>query len=142
MLDLMQPDTATQLTDLLILTSRRLRSRARRELGPLGVTPSQVRALRKLRGGPRRVTDLANCLGVVPRSATSVVDELEHGGFVERRPDPDDRRATLVALTKRGRDVLNCLRASRRAGVAELLDRLNAEEQDELIRLLSRLSED
>jgi DNA-binding MarR family transcriptional regulator len=30
------------------------------------------------------------------------VDELEQLGYVERRPDPDDRRARLVFLTSRG----------------------------------------
>ncbi|MGH9379480.1 MAG: MarR family winged helix-turn-helix transcriptional regulator [Thermoanaerobaculia bacterium] len=138
----MKPDAAAQLADLLSRTNRRLRRHARRELGPLGVTPSQLRALRALLDGPLRVSDLARCLGVVPRSATSVVDGLEAGGFVERRPDPADRRATRVALTETGAGVLGRLRAGRRAGVAELLDRLSAAEQSELIRLLGRLSED
>ena len=33
------------------------------------------------------------------------VEELERGGYVERRPDPADRRARLVLLTKKGRSV-------------------------------------
>ncbi len=133
-------DPAAQIAELLRATNRQVRRLAERELGPLGVTPAQLTALRVLSEGPRRVGDVATRLGIVPRSATSVIDELEAAGLVRRQPDPTDRRAVLVSLTDRGADVLESYRARRRAGVAELLGRLSAAEQRELIRLLSRLS--
>jgi len=137
-----EPDAAARIADLLSRTQRRLRRQVRRELGPLGVTPARLRALWALSDGALRVSDLAERLDVVPRSATSVVDDLEAAGFVERRPDPEDRRATFVDLTDEGAGLLRRLRASRRAGVAELLDRLSPDEQSDLIRLLAVLAGD
>lgn len=137
----MEHDAAAQISDLLTRTHRALHRHAGRELDTLGVTPGQLRVLRVLdrADGPLRISVLARRLDVVPRSATSVVDDLEAGGFVHRRPDPSDRRATLVALTRRGDDALRELRARRQAGVAQLLDRLDEREQAELARLLTRL---
>jgi len=139
-----EPDAAARIADLLTLTNRRLRRLAGQELGPSGVTPGQLRVLRVLSGAgePLRVSELARRLDVVPRSATSVVDDLESAGLVGRRPDPDDRRATLVALTQRGDAALHEFRARRRAGLAELLDRLDPDEQRELVRLLTKLVDD
>ena len=131
---------AAKLAELLGKTNRQVRRLAERDIGPLVVTPARLAALRSLSAGPRRIGDVAAHLGIVPRSATSVIDELEAADLVRREPDPADRRATLVSLTDRGQQVLDAYRARRRAGLAELLSRLNPAEQQELIRLLTRLS--
>ena len=79
---------------------------AQEALAEWDVTPSQARALAVLRrGGPQRLGELAEHLRIAPRSATEVVDALAERGLVERRPDPADRRATLVALTAHGEEV-------------------------------------
>ena len=52
--------------------------------------------------GPMRSSDLARRIGVTPRAVTALVDGLVHTGYAERRPDPSDRRATLVSLTDSG----------------------------------------
>jgi DNA-binding MarR family transcriptional regulator len=69
------------------------------------------------------------------------VDALERGGLVERRPDPKDRRARIVAPTKAGRELL-----ARAEGVVlgaedEVLAELGAEERRALRGLLTRLVE-
>jgi DNA-binding MarR family transcriptional regulator len=51
----------------------------------------------------------------------SLVDYLEEHGYVERRPDPRNRRATLVCLTDRGRSEMHACAAI----LAELEDKLN-----------------
>lgn len=139
----MEPDRAARISDLLTTTNRALRHQANEQLQPLGVTPAQFRVLRILGGadGPLRMSELADRLRVVPRSATSVVDELEQARAVRREPDPADRRATLVVLTDEGREVLRRWSAVRREGMAQLLDRLTDDEQSELVRLLSLLAE-
>ncbi len=53
-------------------------------------------------GGPARPGVLALELGLAPRSITDAVDSLERDGLVERRADPLDRRAQLVAITREG----------------------------------------
>ncbi len=140
----MEREPAARIADLLGNANRRMRRASKLELERAGVTHSQLRVLRLLSaaGEPLRVSELARRLDVIPRSATSVVDLLETGGLVERRPDPADRRAILVALTPAGDGVLRSMRAHRAAGLAQMLDRLSSGEQAELIRLLTVLTTD
>jgi DNA-binding MarR family transcriptional regulator len=49
--------------------------------------------------GPVKMRVLSEAVGVRPRTITDLVDALEADGWVERRADRDDRRATIVALT-------------------------------------------
>lgn len=51
-----------------------------------------------------RLTDLAARAGMTAQSMGELVDDLEGKGYVERRPDPDDRRAKRIYLTQRGRE--------------------------------------
>src|SRR4051794_39474520 len=86
--------------------ARRLRHASRESLAEWDVAPSHARALGVLdRLGPLRLSDLAERLRIAPRSTTEVVDGLEERGLVQRRPDPDDRRATYVSLTAAGQQV-------------------------------------
>lgn len=50
-----------------------------------------------------RLTDLAARAGITAQSMGELVDDLEVKGYVERRPDPGDRRAKRIYLTDRGR---------------------------------------
>jgi MarR family transcriptional regulator, organic hydroperoxide resistance regulator len=52
--------------------------------------------------GPRRQADLAAEFDTDSASMTRTVQRLERAGFVRRRPDPDDGRATLVDSTPAG----------------------------------------
>lgn len=135
-------DTPEQVAALLEGIVRRQRRVSWEQLGSLGVTPAQVRVLRTLRRahGAIRISDLAGRLGIVPRSATSVVDDLEAAGLVARTPDPDDRRATLVALTSAGEKTLAAVRRSNRDATVALVERLELREREELLRLLRRLA--
>ena len=134
-------DTAEQIAALLDGLVRRQR---RASKANLDVTHGQLRVLRTLDNADRalRLSELANQLGIVPRSATSVVDDLEAAGLVARKPDPDDRRATQVDLTPAGVRVLATIRRLRRDAMVSLVERLEPAEQAELLRLLTRLSDD
>ena len=52
--------------------------------------------------GPLRLGQLASRMDTTPATATRAVDALEVSGFVTRRPDPDDRRGTVVQATPKG----------------------------------------
>jgi DNA-binding MarR family transcriptional regulator len=49
-----------------------------------------------------RLTELARGANMTPQAMGELVDELEELGYVIRRPDPTDRRAKLIVLTKKG----------------------------------------
>lgn len=53
-----------------------------------------------------RLSDLARGANMTPQAMGEVVDELQGLGYVERRPDPTDRRAKRIVLTQRGRDCI------------------------------------
>ncbi len=94
--------------------ARQLREVSRQILAPWEITPAHLRALRVVRRhGTVRPSELADHLHITPRSATEVVDALESRGLARRRPDPGDRRATLVELTEPGASVLDSIRAAR-----------------------------
>ncbi|MET9268210.1 MarR family transcriptional regulator [Kribbella sp. NPDC003557] len=136
-------DAAEQIAGLLDGIVRRQRRASREGFGE-SVTHGQFRVLRTLdhAGEALRLSELAARLGIVPRSATSVVDDLEAAGLVARQPDPHDRRATLVDLTPDGRKILTTLREKRRDVMVTQLARLTPAEQQTLAGLLQRLAED
>ena len=87
--------------------ARQLRETSQETLAPWDITPAHLRALRVLgHHGTMRLSELSDHLHIAPRSTTEVVDALEARGLVRRRPDPGDRRATLVELTEHGASVL------------------------------------
>jgi DNA-binding MarR family transcriptional regulator len=51
-----------------------------------------------------RLTDLAARAGYTKQTVGEVASELEELGFVERVPDPQDKRAKIIRLTERGRE--------------------------------------
>jgi DNA-binding MarR family transcriptional regulator len=51
-----------------------------------------------------RLTDLASLADITKQSAGEIVTDLERTGYVERIPDPIDKRAKLIRLTKRGEE--------------------------------------
>lgn len=128
-----------QLADLLHRLTRRLRRGQAQQLAPLGLTPAQERALRVITRGdePRRMTELADQLGIVPRSLTTVIDALEEAGLVRREVDSRNRRATLVRLTEKGAAVRDDMREARRRAAEDLFAPLAGDDREALARLLT-----
>ena len=119
--------------------ARRLRDASQETLAPWDITPAQLRALRVLsRHGVMRPSELSDRLRIAPRSATEVVDALEKRGLVERRPDPGDRRATLVEVTDDGSSVLDAVRGSE---AERVFGRLSPTDRSHLARILRKLRE-
>src|ERR1700692_2650663 len=130
-----------QLADLLHRLTKRLRRAQAEYLTPLGLTPAQERALRMIARAeePPRMTELADRLGIVPRSLTTVIDALEEAGLVGREIDPSNRRAILLHLTERGTAVRDDLREARRRGAEDLFAPLSAADRETLGDLLALL---
>ena len=75
-----------------------------RQLGDRQLTQARTHVLWELARKPgAHQRQLADAVGVTPRTMTGLVDGLETTGFVTRTPDPDDRRAVRLELTKKGR---------------------------------------
>jgi DNA-binding MarR family transcriptional regulator len=130
-----------QLADLLQRLTRRLRRTHAERLVPFGLTPAQERALRMITRSeePLRMTDLADHLGIVPRSLTTVIDALEEAGLVRREIDPHNRRAIRLHLTDRGLSVRDDMREARRRAAEDLFAPLSPDDRKTLGELLALL---
>jgi DNA-binding MarR family transcriptional regulator len=133
-----------QLADLLQRLMRRLRRAQAERLAPLGLTPAQERALRVISRSeePLRMTELADRLGIVPRSVTTVIDALEQAGLVRREIDPRNRRAIRLHLTDRGSAVRDDMREARRQAAEDLFAPVPGDDRKTLTEILSRLDEE
>lgn len=88
---------------------------------------------------PQRMGELAHRLGVVPRTVTPMVDALEADGLLEREPDPDDRRATLLRITAAGTAELARTRSDRQSSLDEVFAGLTEPDREALARILQLL---
>ncbi|WP_116999976.1 MarR family winged helix-turn-helix transcriptional regulator [Desertimonas flava] len=133
-----------EIVELLHTVQRRLRSAARAELEPLGLTPAQLRALRTIGYSPEpmRMSAVADRLGVARRSATTFVDQLVDAGLVQRSADSNDRRGVAVATTAAGRKLLATVKVRRAAVAGSLLGALSPAERRQLADLLRRMASD
>ncbi|MGW5241963.1 MarR family winged helix-turn-helix transcriptional regulator [Monashia sp. NPDC004114] len=76
---------------------------------------------------------------VTSGTMTNRVDRLARNGFVERRPDPGDRRGVLVRLSPAGRDIVDAAMADLIEQEKSLLSELSTAEQTQLATLLRRM---
>jgi DNA-binding MarR family transcriptional regulator len=108
-----------------------------------GLTWGEYLVLATLRraGPPYRMnpTDLYGSVILSSGGMTKRLDGLERSGFVERLPDPTDRRGRLVALTTKGREVVDLAVVDHLANEQQLLGALSAGERQELTDLLRKL---
>ena len=120
--------------------ARQLREVSQETLAPFDITPAHLRALRALnRHGTMRLSELSDHLHIAPRSTTEVVDALESRGLVRRRPDPGDRRATLVEVTEHGAAIFEAIRAARGTEAGRVFGRLSPADRADLARILRKL---
>ena len=76
---------------------------------------------------------------VTSGTMTNRIDRLAERDFVERSPDPNDRRGVIVALTPKGRRAVDAAFEELLSSEAELLETLSAADRDDLAGLLRRL---
>ncbi|MCE6997523.1 MarR family transcriptional regulator [Saccharothrix sp. S26] len=91
--------------------------------------------------GPASQAELGRRGGLDRSDVVATVNELEQKGFVERRPDPGDRRRNIVTVTPSG--VAHLRRLDRVLGQAQesLLAPLSPAEREELVRMLNAVLE-
>jgi DNA-binding MarR family transcriptional regulator len=108
-----------------------------------GLQPGEFDVLATLRrsGEPYVLspTQLYEAAMISSGGMTHRLDRLERAGLVERRPDPKDRRGTLIALTDTGRRVIDDMIGRHVANEERMLSVLTAAEQTKLNALLRKL---
>lgn len=136
------PEPATA-EEAVLMATIRIGRRLRQRLPGEELEFSLIALLKTLaHRGALRLTDLAGVLDLDASTVSRHVRTLEERGLVARTTDPDDGRATRIAVTDEGRARLEAGAARRRALVAELLADWSPEDRETLRRLLTRLSDD
>jgi DNA-binding MarR family transcriptional regulator len=90
---------------------------------------------RSLAVRPMTVSELATRLEISKQGAAQIVDDMERRGYVERAPDPDDRRARLVRLSARGERALATARRFHRDYERRLV-RVHGKEAVRMLRVM------
>jgi DNA-binding MarR family transcriptional regulator len=105
-----------------------------------GLSVPQIGALIHINTrGTCGVTDVGDDLGVTSAAASQMLERLVQGGLVERREDPDDRRAKRIVLTERGLRLVHGSMEIRQRQFADLADRMSSHERDLAIAALRTL---
>jgi len=105
--------------------ARLLRTYADQEVRRYGMTRAQWAVLVRLdRHEGLKQSELAEILDLQPITLTRLIDRLCESGLIERRPDPNDRRAKRLFLTPAARPLVDRLDALGRQLMAPVLDGL------------------
>ena len=88
--------------------------------------------------GPQRASALVEIFSIDKGAVSRQVQALLELGLIERNPDPDDRRAMILAITEEGSRRLANLALARRHQVSAKLESWSDEELSEFVRSLAR----
>lgn len=114
----------------------------REGLAKVSISPARFQILETLvLLGPLSMVELADNLSVTKRNITTLVDGLEKDGLANRRAHPTDRRSTLVDLTDDGRTKFHTAAKVQVAHLSRLFEQLDEDQNRELARALSLLTE-
>ncbi len=126
---------------LLSDSGRLLRKTFDERVRDLGLTAVQARLMLSLVKFPdNNQAFYAERIEVEPITLTRIVDRMEEAGWVERVADPNDRRARLLHLTDKSREIVEPLRAIVNALVEDMAEGLTSRELDLLAELLGKIS--
>lgn len=95
---------------------------------------------RLVKGGPQRLSLLAENVHSAPSTVSRQVGYLVRNGLVERRTDPDDGRACVLAPTEAGTATFQRHRGQRNEHLARMLADWSADDRHRLVDLLDRFN--
>ena len=105
------------------------------------IRPAHTAVFQHIEADGSRLTDLAERAQITKQSMGYLVDYLEEHGYLERRPDPNDRRVTLICLTDRGWAQIQEALATIATLEDEWTHELGAKQMQQLRKLLTQLAQ-
>lgn len=124
----------------LMRASESINNRLNRHLADVDLTISQFGVLEALLHlGPLNQKTLGEKLLKSGGNITLVIDNLEKSGWVERRRNPEDRRAMLIHLTPSGKNLISSYFPKHLAHIMQEFKCLSDKEIDELAYLCKKL---
>jgi len=106
----------------------------------IDITPLQCSVLRMVKCRPVTINDMARHFGFRSPSLVPVVDALEAQSLIERKPDAEDRRKTMLVIRQKGADLLKQIPPSdKKDALDTAFEKLSRQKQKELLELLEEL---
>ena len=122
--------------------ARLLKTYADQRARQFGISRAQWTVLMRLdRFEGLKQSELAEVLDLQPISLTRLLDRLAENGLIERRPDPNDRRANRLYLTPAARPLLEQLSKLGEAMMAEVLETIDEPSRERLLRDLDAMKD-
>ena len=133
---------AREIAFTLMDVARMLRTYADQRARHFGISRAQWGVLVRLdRSEGLKQSELAEILDLQPISLTRLLDRLAKNGLIERRPDPNDRRANRLFLTPAARPLLEQLVKLGRDMMEHVLAGLDGEANERLLRNLDLMKD-
>lgn len=138
----------TQTFDRFVVETERLlremsviiKKRGRDILEGFDITPPQFDALLALRDSPdMTMGELCQKMYLACSTATDLIDRMERNGLISREKDATDRRVIRLKMRERGYQIIEEVMIARKRYVQSILDQIDMEEKENLIRALTRL---
>jgi DNA-binding MarR family transcriptional regulator len=124
----------------MVHTYLKLQRKIEEMLVPYDLVLSQFEALAKVAMNPGVIQqDLVKHLVVTKGNVGALVDRLEENGLIERRPDPQDRRANRLFVTEAGAVMVTEIFEKHQTLVRDMFRPLNSQERKTLGALLKKL---
>lgn len=136
------PTVQREIAFTIMDVARLLKTYADQRARQYGMTRAQWAVLFRLdRSEGLKQSELAELLDLQPITLTRLLDRLADNGLIERRADPNDRRANRLFLTPAARPLLEQLSALGEDMMRSVLDRLDAKSRERLLRDLGLVKE-
>ena len=103
------------------------------------LSPRHGAALEELRDGPLTVGELAERLGLTLPTVSGVLADLDRAGYVERQPDPADRRRIIAQIAPAKASLITQWLDGAASPIARVLEKLDAAEQETFLRAMTLL---
>jgi MarR family transcriptional regulator, transcriptional regulator for hemolysin len=110
-----------------------------RHLSHAGLSPAHMPVLLALEGGERPQKEIAESASVRQETMTGTLNRMERDGLITRRPNPDDGRSMLVALTPQAREKLPQVEDAARTINALVLEQLTPDERTQFIATMKKV---
>lgn len=98
-----------------------------------------LRVLEASQNGQSRITNVSRIMIVPVANMTGLAKRLERGGYIERKSDPRDERATVLEITPKGKSTLGAIEKDRDMCLGTMLQGFTATEKADLLEKVKRL---
>ncbi len=137
-----QPPIEREIAINIMDVARMLRTYSDQRARQFGISRAQWVVLMRLdRSEGLKQSELAEILDLQPISLTRLLDRLAENGLIERRPDPNDRRANRLYLMPAARPLLIQLGDLGQEMMSEVLDGVDKETRERLLRNLTAMKD-